>query len=74
MAYILRTYSLCWNFGRVNWGLCLKKAGRTEEQLLTKLANVEALRVISRTSVLTYKDTEKNIRAIENALNVTELL
>ena len=44
------------------------------DDLLTKLANVETLRVISRTSVLAYKGTEKNIREIGKELGVHNIL
>lgn len=44
------------------------------DDLLTKLANVKAFRVISRTSVLAYKDTKKNIREIGKELGAQNIL
>ena len=44
------------------------------DDLLTKLANTRELRVISRTSVLQYRDTTKNLREIGEELGVDTLL
>ncbi|MBT8444394.1 MAG: tetratricopeptide repeat protein [Gammaproteobacteria bacterium] len=44
------------------------------DDLLTRLANVEALKVISRTSVMEYRDTTKNLRQIANELGVATVL
>ena len=44
------------------------------DDLLTRLANVAALRVISRTSVMEYRDTEKNVRDIARELGVGTIL
>ena len=44
------------------------------DDLLTSLANVRALKVISRTSVLKYRDTTKNLREIGNELGVANVL
>jgi TolB-like protein len=40
------------------------------EDILTKLSKVRDLKVISRTSVMQYKDTKKNLREIGNELGV----
>ena len=40
------------------------------DDLLTRLANVSALKVISRTSVMEYRDTTKNLREIAEELGV----
>ncbi len=44
------------------------------DDLLTKLANIGALKVISRTSVLEYRNTSKNLRQIGQELGVDTLL
>jgi len=44
------------------------------DDLLTKLANIGALKVISRTSVLEYRNTNKNLRQIGQELGVDTLL
>lgn len=44
------------------------------DDLLTKLANVNALRVISRTSVLMYRGTNKNMRDIGRELGAQHIL
>jgi TolB-like protein/DNA-binding winged helix-turn-helix (wHTH) protein/Tfp pilus assembly protein PilF len=43
--------------------------GMTDE-LITRLAQISALRVISRTSVMTYQSTRKSLREIARELNV----
>ena len=40
------------------------------DDLLTRLANIAALKVISRTSVMEYRDTNKNVRVIAGELGV----
>jgi TolB-like protein/Tfp pilus assembly protein PilF len=44
------------------------------DDLLTRLANVAALRVISRTSMMEYRDTTKNLRQIAEELGVGVVL
>lgn len=44
------------------------------DDLLTRLANVEALKVISRTSVMEYRDTTRNLRQIADELGVATVL
>ena len=44
------------------------------DDLLTKLANLGSLKVISRTSVLEYRNTSKNLRQIGQELGVDTLL
>jgi len=44
------------------------------DDLLTKLAKISALKVISRTSVMQYRGTEKNMRTIGEELGVKTLL
>jgi TolB-like protein/Tfp pilus assembly protein PilF len=44
------------------------------DDLLTRLANVKALKVISRTSVMEYRDTARNVREIANELGVESVL
>jgi TolB-like protein len=44
------------------------------DELLTRLADISALKVISRTSVLEYRDTTKNMRQIGEELGVVYLL
>jgi TolB-like protein/Tfp pilus assembly protein PilF len=44
------------------------------DDLLTQLAKISALKVISRTSVLQYRDTEKSMKVIGDELGVTTLL
>ncbi|UCG53700.1 MAG: protein kinase, partial [Candidatus Latescibacterota bacterium] len=47
--------------------------GMTEE-LITQLAQIQALKVISRTSVMRYKGTDKPLSTIANELNVSTIL
>lgn len=44
------------------------------DDLLTRLANVGALRVISRTSMMEYRDTTKNLRQVGEELGVGTVL
>jgi TolB-like protein/Tfp pilus assembly protein PilF len=44
------------------------------DDLLTQLAKISALKVISRTSVMQYRDTEKTMRTIGDELGVSTLL
>lgn len=44
------------------------------DDLLTRLANVETLKVISRTSVMDYRGTNKNMRQIAKELGVATIL
>ena len=44
------------------------------DDLLTQLAHLQSIRVISRTSVLEYKDTVRNIREIGRALGADAIL
>jgi TolB-like protein/Flp pilus assembly protein TadD len=44
------------------------------DELLTRLADIDALKVISRTSVMAYQDTTKNMRQIGEELGVVYLL
>ena len=44
------------------------------DELLTRLADITALKVISRTSVMEYRDTTKNMRQIGEELGVVYLL
>lgn len=44
------------------------------DDLVTQLAKVSALKVISRTSVMTYRDTEKSIPAIGRELGVNNII
>lgn len=44
------------------------------DDLLTRLANIGALKVISRTSVMEYRDTTKNLRQIGDELGVGVVL
>ena len=44
------------------------------DDLLTRLANIGSLKVISRTSVLQYRDTTKNLREIGMELGATAIL
>jgi len=44
------------------------------DDLLTRLANISALRVISRTSVMEYRDTTKNLREVAGELGVGVVL
>ena len=44
------------------------------DDLLTKLANISALKVISRTSVMEYRNTTKNLREIGGELGVGTVL
>jgi TolB-like protein/Flp pilus assembly protein TadD len=45
-----------------------------QDDVLTNLAKISALKVISRTSVLPYRDQARNIREIGKALNVATVL
>ncbi len=45
-----------------------------QDDLLTRLADIESLRVISRTSVNEYRDTTKNLRDIAAELGVTTIV
>ena len=49
-------------------------ADGVHDDLLTTLANVSDLKVISRTSVLQYRDTEKNLREIGRELGTAHVL
>lgn len=49
-------------------------ADGVHDDLLTRLANVEALKVISRTSVMDYRNTTKNLRQIAAELGVATVL
>jgi TolB-like protein len=44
------------------------------DDLLTRLANIKALRVISRTSMMEYRDTTKNLRQVGQELGVGTVL
>ena len=44
------------------------------DDLLTTIAKIGSMKVISRTSVMTYKDTTKNIREIAKELGVAHIL
>jgi len=44
------------------------------DDLLTQLANIKGLKVISRTSVMTYRDTTKRIPEIATELGVSKIL
>ena len=44
------------------------------DDLLTRLSNIESLRVISRTSVMNYRGTEKNLRQIGDELDVATIV
>lgn len=44
------------------------------DDLLTRLASIQALKVISRTSVMGYRDTTKNLRQIGEELGVETIL
>jgi len=44
------------------------------DDLLTQLAKIAALKVISRTSVMEYRDTTKNMRTIGEELGVTTIM
>jgi len=44
------------------------------DELLTNLSKIEALKVISRTSVMSYRDTTKNLRQIGVELGVANIL
>lgn len=44
------------------------------DDLLTRLANIRTLKVISRTSVMEYRDTVKNVRTIGEELGVESVL
>lgn len=44
------------------------------DDLLTRLAGIQALKVISRTSVMDYRDTTKNLRQIGDELGVETIL
>ena len=49
-------------------------ASGMHDELLNRLADVSALKVISRTSVMAYRDTTKNVRQIGEELGVVYLL
>jgi TolB-like protein len=49
-------------------------ASGVHDEILTQLSKIEALRVISRTSVLRYRDTEKPIGEIGRELGVSAIL
>lgn len=44
------------------------------DDLLTKIGNIAALKVISRTSVMNYRDTDKNLRQVGEELGVSTVL
>jgi TolB-like protein/Tfp pilus assembly protein PilF len=44
------------------------------DDLLTRLSKIQELKVISRTSVMTYRDSDKNLREIGEELGVSTLL
>ena len=44
------------------------------DDLLTQLSKIHELKVISRTSVMAYRDTSKNLRQIGKELGVSNLL
>lgn len=44
------------------------------DDLLTRLANIGSLKVISRTSVMKYRDVERNLREIGDELGVSTIL
>ncbi len=44
------------------------------EDIITQLSKIEDLKVISRTSVMAYKETKKNVREIGRELNVAAIL
>ncbi len=44
------------------------------DELLTNLSKIKALRVISRTSVMNYRDTTKNMRQVGEELGVANIL
>jgi TolB-like protein/Flp pilus assembly protein TadD len=44
------------------------------EQIITNLSKINRLKVIARTSVMTYKNTNKQIQEIGNELNVANIL
>ncbi|MGH8167127.1 MAG: tetratricopeptide repeat protein, partial [Woeseiaceae bacterium] len=52
----------------------LQFADGIHDDLLTRLANVKALKVISRMSVMEYRDTIKNVREIGEELGVESVL
>ena len=49
-------------------------ADGVHDDLLTKLANIGSLKVISRTSVMEYRDTTRNLRDVGRELGVDTLL
>ncbi len=49
-------------------------AAGVHEEILTHLARVAGLKVISRTSVLEYQDADKNLREIAGELGVNHIL
>jgi TolB-like protein/DNA-binding SARP family transcriptional activator len=49
-------------------------AAGVHEEILTHLARIAALKVISRTSVLEYKDRDRNLREIADELGVNNIL
>jgi len=44
------------------------------DDLLTRISNINDIKTISRTSVMTYQDSNKNLRAIAKELGVTTIL
>jgi len=44
------------------------------DEILTNLSKIEALKVISRTSVMNYRDTTKNLRQVGEELGVANIL
>jgi len=49
-------------------------AGGIQDEILTNLARIGDLKVISRTSVMRYAESHQSVREIANALGVTSLL
>ncbi len=49
-------------------------ANGIHDNLLTQLAKIRSLKVISRTSVMEYRDTTKNMRQIGQELGVATIL
>jgi TolB-like protein/Tfp pilus assembly protein PilF len=60
------------NFGRDADGECLAES--MTEALITNLAKISALRVVSRTSVMRYKNTQKSMPEIGRELSVDALM
>ena len=44
------------------------------EDIITYLSKIEGLKVISRTSIMQYKDSKKNLKDIARELGVTNIL